>query len=38
MTHITRIHTIASRLASDADLLVEALRYFTVRPRNAVGR
>ena len=30
MTHVRTVHTIASRLAADAELLVEALRYFNL--------
>ena len=35
MTHVNEIHTISTRLAADAELLLEALRYFTVRPAAA---
>jgi hypothetical protein len=38
MMHVSRVHSLASQLATDADLLIEALRYFTVMPpRRAAG-
>ncbi len=36
-THMRRIHTLARSMASDADVLVEALRYFIVAPPRRVA-
>jgi hypothetical protein len=31
-THMRRVHVLASSMAADAELLLEALRYFVVTP------